>query len=361
MTATEPTTEPLFDHAQLLAEIDQEVRRRRASGELPVGLERDLDNLFARFTPPGATGGDLPAVLERAEQSWFVDVDVPTESRLPLVGHVKRVIRKLMAWYQRYLAQQISNFGHTVVEALQILRRRVETLEDTNAAVSARVAGELERLDQVWGGRLVDEWTDAVVTRLRGRGGRVLHADAGDGRLVAALVAAGLDAYGTSEWIPTGMSEGVVADVDVRPEGPAVHLQRVADGSLAALVLTGCIDRSPLGALVELADLAAAKLAADGVLVVVSANPAAWERAVGTVAADLSAGRPVHPPTWQHLLGPRGFRDVRLDWSRPPAGLDRVPGDDAAATVMNANLARLDEVLFPAGSYFLTAVRERWA
>jgi hypothetical protein len=113
--------------------------------------------------------------------------------------------------------------------------------------------------------------------------------------------------------------------------------------------------------LVELADLAAAKLASDGVLVVVSANPAAWERAVGTVAADLSAGRPVHPPTWQHLLGPRGFRDVRLDWSRAPAGLDRVPGDDAAATVMNANLARLNEVLFPAGSYFLTAVRERWA
>jgi hypothetical protein len=174
-------------------------------------------------------------------------------------------------------------------------------------------------------------------------------------------VAAGLDAYGTTEWVPTGMSEGVIADVDVRPEGPAVHLQRVADGSLAGLVLTGCVDRSPLGALVELADLAAAKLASDGVLVVVSANPAAWERAVGTVAADLSAGRPVHAPTWQHVLGPRGFRDIRLQWSRPPAGLDPVPGDDDAATVMNANLARLNEVLFPAGSYFLTAVRERWA
>jgi hypothetical protein len=361
MTATEPTTEPLFDHAQLLAEIDQEVRRRRASGELPVGLERDLDNLFARFTPPGATGGDLPAVLERAEQSWFVDVDVPTESRLPLVGHVKRVIRKLIAWYQRYLAQQISNFGHTVVEALQILRQRVETLEDANAAVSSRVAGELERLDQMWGGRLVDEWTDAVVDRLRGLDGRVLHADAGDGRLVAALGAAGLDAYGTSEWVPTGMSEGVLAHVDVRPEAPNTHLRRVADGSLAGLVLSGCVDRMPLGALVELADLAAEKLASDGVLVLVSANPAAWERAVGTVAADLSAGRPVHPPTWQHLLGPRGFRDVGMQWSRSPSGLERVPGDDPVAAVMNANLARLDEVLFPAGSYLLTAVRERWA
>lgn len=361
MTATEPTTEPLFDHGQLLAEIDQEVRRRRASGELPVGLERDLDNLFARFTPPGASGGDLPAVLERADQSWFVDVDVPTESRMPLVGHLKRVIRKLIAWYQRYLAQQISSFGHTVVEALQILRRRVETLEEANAAVSTRVAGELERLDQVWGGRLVDEWTDAVVERLRGRGGRVLHADAGDGRLVAALVAAGLDAYGTSEWVPTGMSEGVVAGVDVRPEGPGEHLERVADGALAGIVLTGCVDRLPLGAMVELADLTAAKLASDGVLVVVSANPAAWERAVGTVAADLSAGRPLHPPTWQHLLGPRGFRDVRLDWSRRPGGLERLPGDDPTAAVMNANLARLDDILFPAGSYLLTAVRERWA
>jgi hypothetical protein len=300
-------------------------------------------------------------VLERAEQSWFVDVDVPTESRLPLVGILKRAIRKLVAWYQRYLAQQISNFGHTVVEALQILRRRVETLEDANAAVSTRVAGELERLEQVSGGQLVDEWTAAVVERLRGRPGRVLHADAGDGRLVAALVGAGLDAYGTSEWIPPEMGVGVLPGVDVRPEGPAEHLRVVADGALGAVVLTGCVDRLPLGAVVELADLAAAKLGAGGVLVVVSANPAAWERAVGAVAADLSAGRPLHPPTWEHLLGPRGFRDVQIHWSRPPTGLDRVPGDGEATTVMNANLARLDELLFPPGSYLVTAVRERWA
>jgi hypothetical protein len=266
-----------------------------------------------------------------------------------------------MAWYQRYLAQQVSSFGHTVVEALQILRRRVETLEDANAAVSSRVAGELERLDQMWGGRLVDEWSDVVVARLGGHGGRVLHADAGDGRLVAALTAGGVDAYGTSEWVPVGMSEGVLAGVDIRPEGPGEHLRGAADGSLAGLVLSGCVDRLPLGALVELADLAAAKLTSGGVLVIVSANPAAWERAVGTVAADLSAGRPLHPPTWQHLLGPRGFREVGIQWSRAPSGLERVPGDDPAAAVMNANLARLDEVLFPAGSYLLTAVRERWA
>ena len=39
-----------------MAEIDAEVARRRASGDLPAGLERELDELFLEFSPVGATG-----------------------------------------------------------------------------------------------------------------------------------------------------------------------------------------------------------------------------------------------------------------------------------------------------------------
>ena len=48
------------DPDRLMAEIEDEVRRKRASGELPADLERELDLVFARFAPVNAIDG-LPA------------------------------------------------------------------------------------------------------------------------------------------------------------------------------------------------------------------------------------------------------------------------------------------------------------
>ena len=39
--------------AQVMAEIDEEVRRRRASGDLPARVERELDELFLEHSPVG--------------------------------------------------------------------------------------------------------------------------------------------------------------------------------------------------------------------------------------------------------------------------------------------------------------------
>ena len=38
-----------IDTRKLVAEIEEEVRRKRATGELPADLERELDNAFARY------------------------------------------------------------------------------------------------------------------------------------------------------------------------------------------------------------------------------------------------------------------------------------------------------------------------
>ena len=101
MTATEhspvsgpsgPSVLPSLDLARVVAELEDEVARKRATGELPPAVERDLDLLFARFAPAGATGTDFDALVARADSSWFVDLDVPTASNLPGVGLVKRVV-----------------------------------------------------------------------------------------------------------------------------------------------------------------------------------------------------------------------------------------------------------------------------
>ena len=74
-----------LDLAQLRAEIAAEVRARRASGEYSPGLERRLDALFTRFSPP-ETHDDFDASIEVASHPiGRSDVDLV----LTTVGKIK--------------------------------------------------------------------------------------------------------------------------------------------------------------------------------------------------------------------------------------------------------------------------------
>ncbi|MDP9386548.1 MAG: hypothetical protein M3Q48_01125 [Actinomycetota bacterium] len=333
-----------IDHRQLLAEIDDEVRRRRESGDLPADFERELDLVFARFAPVHAIGDDFAQVLERAEQSTFVDVLAPTASTRPLVSHVKRVIRKAIGWEMRYVAQQVSAFAGAITRAVRLLGRRVDTLEQASPAAAALGPGAGPVLD-------VDHWADTVLEVLAGTSGRVLHAECGDGALVARLAGAGLDAYGVDP-----VERAVAAGLEVRTDEALDHLRALPDAALGGLVLSGCVDRLPVGAQFELASLAAAKVAPGGAVVVVSADPRGWGRERPPVEVDLAGGRPLHRETWCHLLGARHL-DARVLGERPadPARLLRpVPGADPA---LAANLERLNELLFPPTAYAVAARR----
>ncbi|MGQ0520653.1 MAG: hypothetical protein ACT4PX_05830 [Actinomycetota bacterium] len=333
------------DHDRLRAEIDAEVRRRRESGDLPADFERELDLAFARFAPVHAIGDDFDQVLERAEQSTFVDVLAPTASAQPLVGHVKRVIRKVIIWEVRYVASQVSAFSSAMARAVRLLGQRVDALE--------KVAPARLRADTLTVARGLDaaRWAPVVLAALDGVRGRVLHTECGDGALVAQLAGAGLDAYGVE---PVELAPA--AGAEVRADEALSHLAALPDAALGGLVLSGCVDRLPAGALLELADLAAAKVAPGGTVVVVSADPRAWARSHPAVEVDLAPGRPLRSETWCHLLEGRGLR-ARLAAEQDAAAgeaLEAVPGADPA---LAANLERLNQVLFPPTAYAVVATR----
>ena len=334
----------VVDHRALLAEIDQEVARRRSSGELPADFERELDLVFARFAPVHAIGDDFDQVLERAESSTFVDVLAPTESSLPVVPQVKRVVRKAIAWELRYVAQQVSAFATASVRAIRLLAARVDALESAAGGGSAVGAAR----DTVGGGPQADRehWAPVVAGALQGVAGRVLHADADDGWLVAHLVAAGIDAYGVD---PIGRA--APAGVELREDRALDHLRALPEGALAAVVLSGCVDRLPVGQQRALATAARTAVVDGGVVIVIGTDPR-W-LVFGTtdpVASDLSPGRPLHAATWAHLLGVSGGAEVSA--GPRPAGLRPVPGSPPD---MAANLHRIDEMLFPPRGYALVA------
>lgn len=302
----EEELEPL-DLDLVIREIEDDVRARRASGAFPAGFERELDLIFARFSPAPATVDDLEGVIQAVEAAAAVDVDVPTGSNLPAVAPVKRVLRKLVEWYMRYLAQQVSTFSTSTVAALRLLHRRLEAVEGATPALDRRALDEARRFVTIAD---VGPFEGVVSELLAGVDGRVLLAECGDGSLLRTLVGLGADAYGVDphqELVEQVAGSGLEA----RNDEALHHLRAVGEESLAGLVLCGCVDRSALGAQLELADRASAALVDGGRVAVVGTSPEDWAGSAGVVAADLSPGRPLHAATWVELLERRGFRSVR--------------------------------------------------
>jgi hypothetical protein len=326
-----------IDHQQLLAEIDEEVRRRRESGEIPAELERELDMVFARFAPVDALDADFEQVLVRAEQATFIDTIAPVESSRPVIPYFKRVVRKVVGWYLRYLAQQTSTFAHAMARAVRLLGERVELLEQASPAGLRNVVVDVEVPD-------LGHWAPFVVERFGGVSGRVVVAEAGDGALVRHLVDAGLDAYGVDP-------RERATDLEIRLDDALTHLRSLPEGSVAAVVLAGCVDRLPAAALVQLAERAIGAVEPGGPVIVIGTDPRAWARRRPAVVADLSPGRPLHAETWMRLLG--GNAEV-VEGPAEPGALQPVPKGHA---VLNDNLSRLNEALFGPTSYAVVARR----
>src|SRR5581483_5001884 len=125
-----------IDLDRVMTEIREEVRTRRAAGDFPPSLERDLDRIFDRFVPREALDSDFREAIQAADRAAYVNVAVPTASQKPGVGEVKRVLRKAMAWYLEYLAQQMTAFGTASVRALRALGERLEVAEERLAELA---------------------------------------------------------------------------------------------------------------------------------------------------------------------------------------------------------------------------------
>ena len=294
-----------LDLQQVLREIDEEVRARRAAGEFPPGMERELDLLFARFAPPTVSGDDLDGLLEAADRTSYIDHHPSTGSSFAPLSLLKRVEWKLLGWFFRFVTQQVTAFAGIVVQSLRLLGRRVEALEHATPGASPAQRAAAMRSGQA---AAVGALGDVVAAHLRGVRGRVLVAEAGDGTLVRQL--AELDVYGVEPRLELAESASL-AGLEVRADDVVDHLRVVDADALHGLVLVGVVDRSPLGVQLHLVERAFEVLADGGRLAVVGTSPDGWGRA-NPIEADLSPGRPLHSATWAHLMEEAGFAGIEV-------------------------------------------------
>lgn len=340
------------DQDLLLAEIYEEIERRRSTGELPAELERELDRAFAELAPPGAVGDDGALAIERVQRTSFIQPRVPLEHLRPPVSQVKRVLFKLMAWYVHFVTDQVTAFGGAVTQALRSQDQRLTALEEGGAQLPERLRAELDRLPER---PVPDSLVEAVVDALTGVRGRVLVAEAGDGFLLRALHAAGIDAYGAEprrSRLPQALRDGL----EIRPTTALEHLRVLADARLGAVVLAAsATERSAPVVQAELAAQAARAVGRQGQVLVLSQTPRAWADA-GPVA-DLAPGRPLRPATWAHLLQSVGLAEVSTTLADPVRPLPPVDPELPGSAALAELLERLGPVLAPAPAYLVSARR----
>lgn len=314
MSAASEEQSDLADFDEVLAEIDAEVRRRRASGDLPARLERDLDELFLAYSPMGGHHGGMDDALRMVDAATFVDPVVPVASAKSGGALVKRGVRQLTLWYVGYVTHQVNQFATATNRALHVMAEQVDSLR---RAVELQSVPPAPIVTVEWAHHAGAWWTQPAVLALTGVPGRVLHAAAGDGWLVHALSAKGFDAYG----VDPRPSAGQGATGDIREEGVLDHLRAVPAGALGAMVLTGVAEALSPGERRAIVDALADRLAPGGCVVLHSLSRREWEGAEGPPEADLAAAHPLRPDTWRQLLTVAGFDATALDG---PAGRDYV-------------------------------------
>ena len=289
--------------AQVMAEIEEEVRLRRSSGDLPPKLERELDELFLAHSPVAGRGGDLTEALRMVDAATFVDPVVPVESQRAAGAVVKKGMRTVLLWYVGWITHQISQFASAVSRTLHIVEGRLKELERKVEVQRVPGAGVVEAPAlhgaDAW-------WVAPTVDAVASVPGRIVHAASGDGWLVRRIIEAGGDAYGVDPRTNL-VDQGVLAVSDLRGEDLADHLRAVAPAGLGAIVLSGIVDGMAGGERTQLLHLIGTKLAPGGVLVVHSLSRASWDSDDAPFEADLAPGRPLRATTWQHLLGESGY------------------------------------------------------
>ncbi|HVC69680.1 MAG TPA: class I SAM-dependent methyltransferase [Acidimicrobiales bacterium] len=289
--------------ARVRAEIDEEVRRRRAAGDLAGQTESELEELFLRHAPLGSTRQELHEVLRLVDASAFIDPVVPVESSRPGGAVVKKGVRTLNFWYLRFITHQVSKFATASSRALHILDQQ---LCDLSTKVEALEVPPSVVVDVGWAHRTDSWWVPGVVTELEGGRRRVLHAACGDGWLVHLLAATNVDGYGVDPR-PGRVAGQELGELDLREEPVLGHLEAVEPGALGGVVLCGLMEGSGHGERRRLLEKAAMALAPGGVLVVHSLSPSGWDEADAPPEADIVQARPYRPGTWPYLLGEVGM------------------------------------------------------
>jgi O-antigen chain-terminating methyltransferase len=194
----------------------------------------------------------------------------------------------------------------------------------------------------------------------------VLDVGCGRGEFLELLRQAGVDARGLDlnhEMVEVCRARGLAAD-----EGDALgYLSSQPDASLGGLFAAQVVEHLEPSYLMRTLDAAYHALRPGSRIVLETINPACWFAFFESYIRDLTHVRPIHPETLQYLLTASGFQRVEIRYRSPypdrdklqpiVLGRDATPEALAAADTFNANVDRINRLLFTYLDYAAVATR----
>ena len=415
--APEPTppASQVPDVDALVARLRQRVHERRKAGFYPENLEADLDAHFARVVAHRPDPYDYAEVELRMrvleDAAGITPQRISYDSGVPGGDVLHKAIAKVVSRQTAGVLEQLQQFANAtrdvLREVVQILQHpnahahpevlgQVDSLLERMASVerapaTAAAAAQLERRlaqveaalardqlpvafegsefeDQFRGGRdeLLARYDD-LAKRFVGCG-PVIDLGCGRGEFLELLRRHGVDSSGVD--IEPRLVESCRAMGLEVSQGEAVEfLAGAIDGSLGGISMIQVIEHLSPGGRAEVVRLAAEKLRPGGKLVVETLNPQSLYIFARAFYVDPTHTTPMHPAYLEFLVRQAGFTDVAIEWRSPPPDdevlqplddrdNDRSDDEDRGmAKEVNANIERLNELLFSAQDYAIIATR----
>jgi hypothetical protein len=113
-------------------------------------LERVLQ-LTERLSVREVGPDDVEAALEAVRDVAPVDADAPTGSARPEARLLKTGIKRLVAWYMTYLAEQVNDLGFALLRLGETLTARVERSDVRCKEMAARLSQLEEKVRRLEG------------------------------------------------------------------------------------------------------------------------------------------------------------------------------------------------------------------
>jgi hypothetical protein len=131
---------PFLPRAALTDDIERQAADRASRPDFPGAQLARIRNAAAKLGASTVGPGDLRHASLLIERQANIDLEVPTASRVPGVHVAKRMLKKLMIWYLRFLAAQVSALGHATARFGVTVASRIDELEAEVEDLRARVA-----------------------------------------------------------------------------------------------------------------------------------------------------------------------------------------------------------------------------
>ena len=190
-------------------------------------------------------------------------------------------------------------------------------------------------------------------------GKKVLDLGCGRGEFIEALRGKGISAEGidlNEQMIDICRDKGL----NCRKADILDTLSQQEDGSLGGIFSSQVIEHLPPDYLSRMMELAYFKLAPSSNIVLETVNPLSLFALVQIYFLDLTHQQPVHPEALKFLLECSGFKDVEIKYSGQltQERLQELPGRDEIACILNANIDKLNELLFAPPNYAAIAQKK---